>query len=82
MGNMVNSEDNIKQFDYLIKKITNSADYSELIQLFHCLKQDKVQQIINEPNSNNLYLHKIELAHYQTIIDSFEGYRAQYAGKF
>ncbi len=63
-----------KDFKHSLKKLLKSDSYSDLMMVLNGLAQQKVQDIINEPNMQNLAVHKIELELYKNNIATFETY--------
>ncbi len=68
----VNKEQDYK---FAMKNLLKSKEFDDLLLILDYNIDDKVNNIVTEPNVNNLYKHKIELALYQSMKNTFEYYK-------
>ena len=63
-----------KDFKHSLKSLLKSSAYHDLMVVLNGLAYQKVQNILDEPNVQNIPVHKIELELYKNNIATFETY--------
>ncbi len=64
-----------EDYKYSMKKLVKSKELDDLLLVLEYNIDDKVATIIAEPNVQNLWKHKVELALYQNMLNQFTHYR-------
>ncbi len=64
-----------KDFKHSLKKLLKSENYEDLSNVLNYLAFDKLKNLADEPNMQNLAIHKIEYQLYQNLITTFDTYK-------